>query len=131
MDQNIFSSNRIQVIAIITSAALLILILSLIRKKRIKEEFSLLWLFFGVIFLMFSIWRHGLEYIADLLGISYTPAALFIIMLLAIFLILIEFSTIISRLSTSNKNLAQEVGILKLELETLKTKAAEDKYDEK
>ena len=131
MDQNIFSSNRIQIIAIVTSAALLILILNLIRKKRIKEEYSLLWLFFGVIFLVFSIWRHGLEYIADLLGISYTPAALFILMIIAIFLILIEFSTIISNLSTANKNLAQEVGILKLELEELKTKSDDDKFDEK
>ena len=61
-----------------------------------------------------------LEEFARLVGIAYAPAALFLILLLAVFLILIEFSIIISKLAERNKNLAQEIGILKEELEKLK-----------
>ena len=69
---------------------------------------------------MFSFWRDGLEYMAKILGVSYPPAALFMILTIAIFLILIEFSIIISKQSDKSKTLAQEIGLLKQELEELK-----------
>jgi hypothetical protein len=109
-----------QYIAIAASIGLFIYITYLVRNKRIKEEYSLLWLFFSVVFIFFSVWRNGLEDFARLIGIAYPPAALFIILLLAIFLILIEFSRIISRLTDRNTTLAQELGILKMEVEKLK-----------
>jgi hypothetical protein len=109
-----------QYIAIIVSVALFLYILYLVRKKRIKEEYSLLWLFSSIVFIFFSIFRNLLEEFAALVGIAYPPAALFLILLLAVFLILIEFSVIISKLSEQNKNLAQEIGILKMEIDKLK-----------
>jgi hypothetical protein len=114
-----------QYIAIAASIGLFAYIFYLVRNKRIKEEYSLLWLFFSVVFIIFSVWRGGLEYFAKLIGIAYPPAALFIILLLAIFLILIEFSRIISLLTDRNISLAQEMAILKMELEKLKRKVDE------
>lgn len=115
-----------QYIAIGASVGLFLYITYLVRNKRIKEEYSLLWLFFSLVFMFFSFWREGLEYFAKLVGIAYPPAALFIILLLAIFLILINFSRIISRLTDRNIALAQEVGILKTEMERLLEKEKED-----
>lgn len=112
-----------QYIAIFVSLALFLYILYLVRKRRIKEEYSLLWLFSSIVFIFFSIFRNLLEEFAHLVGIAYAPAALFLLLLLAIFLILIEFSVIISKLSERNKNLAQEVGIIKQEIEKLKEKS--------
>ena len=114
---------KTQWIAIAASVALFIYIFNLVRKKRIKEEYSLLWLFFSVVFLFFSIWRDMLEEFASAVGIAYPPAALFLILLLAVFLILIEFSIIISKLSERNKILAQEIGLLHMEIEKLKEKS--------
>lgn len=98
------------------------MILYLIKNKRIKEEYSLLWIFFSIVFVVFSLWREGLDYIANYIGIAYPPAALFLILLMAIFLILIEFSIIISKLSDKNKTLAQEIGLMKLEMKMMKEK---------
>jgi len=117
---NPINTMTIQYIAIGASVLLLVFVLYLIRKKALKEEYSLLWLFFCVVFLVFSIWRDGLEYLAKLIGVAYPPAALFFIFLLAILMILIEFSIIISKLSEKIKNLAQEIGILKMEIRKLK-----------
>ncbi len=111
--------SHIQTIAIVVSVFFLLLILYLIKNKRIKEEYSLLWIFFSVIFILFSVWREGLDYIAGLIGIAYPPAALFMVLLMAIFLILIEFSIIISKLADKNKTLAQEIGILRQELKEI------------
>ncbi len=113
-------SIRIQYLAIFGSIVLLIFILFLIRRQRLKEEYSILWLIFGVIFLGLSIWRDGVDFIAELVGIAYPPAALFLILLMALFVIMIEFSTIISRISNINTHLAQDVALLKSEIEELK-----------
>ena len=68
---------RIQVLAIIGSLALIVFILELIRRKRLKEEFSLLWLGMGVVFLVISLFRGLLDKFSILVGIGYPPAALF------------------------------------------------------
>jgi hypothetical protein len=108
------------------SISLFLYIFYLVRKKKIKEEYSLLWLSSSLVFIVFSIWRHGLEFFAKLMGIAYPPAALFLILLLAIFLILIEFSINISRLTEENKILAQELALLKDELGKLKPEKPSD-----
>ena len=110
-----------QVIAVVVSISLFLFILYLVRKKKIKEEYSLLWLSSSIVFIFFSIWREGLEYFAGLIGIAYPPAALFLILLLAVFLILIEFSINISKLTEQNKILSQELGLLRHELESGRT----------
>jgi len=115
-------SIRIQYIAIIGSALLLIFVLFLIKKKRLKEEYSLLWLFFGLVFLAISLWKDALDWISELIGIAYPPAALFLILLMAVFVIMIEFSVIISRHSNWIRKMGQDVGLMKNEIEQLKKK---------
>jgi hypothetical protein len=96
-------------------------ILGLIKRKKLKEEYSLLWLAFAFIFVLLSVFRPLLEIFAQAVGIVYAPAALLLVLALSTFFILIQFSTVISKLSESNKNLIQEVGILKAELKKIKT----------
>jgi hypothetical protein len=111
--------SQIQIVAIAVSLLLFLFIMYLIRSQRLKEEYSLLWIFFSLVFIIFSFWRSGLDYISEFLGVSYPPAALFMILLMAVFLILIEFSIIISRLADKNKSLAQEIGLLKHTLKNI------------
>lgn len=113
---------RIQYIAIVGSVLLIIFSLYLIKKKHLKEEYSLLWLFFGVMFLIISLWKEALAWVSDLVGIAYPPAALFLILLMAVFAIMIEFSIIISRQSNWIRQMGQDVGMLKNEIEQLKKK---------
>lgn len=112
MLQNI-NTDRVQYFAIAGSILLLIFIIELIRRKRIREQYSLLWLFFSAGFIVLSFWRDGIEKIAELMGIAYAPAAFLLILVMATFLILIQFSIIISKLSETNKILVQEIALLK------------------
>ena len=112
--------NRIQILAIIGSLGIFLFVVELIRKKRIKEEYSLLWLFFGAIFVLLSVWRRGLDEFSELIGVAYPPAALFLLLLMAVFMILIQFSIIISKQSESIKKMAQEIGLIKIDLEKAK-----------
>ena len=123
MAQNIYPS-RIQVLAIIGSILFLIFIIELIRKRKIKEEYGLLWIFFSLVFIVISLWRQGLEVLSRLLGIFYAPAAFLLILIIAMLLILIQYSLVISRLSEHYKALNQQMGILRLELKELNDRVA-------
>lgn len=104
---------RITVLSVLVSAALLLYILEMVRRRRLREEYSILWLAGGVILLVFSLKRNWLEWAADTAGIYYPPSFLFLIGMLFILLILVHFSITISRLYQMNKKMAQELALLK------------------
>lgn len=103
----------IQYVAIIGSIVFIASVLFLISRRKLREEFSILWLVFGSVFLALSIWRKSLDVIASFLGIAYAPAAIFLILIICIISILIHFSIAISGLTERVKTLAQEIGLLK------------------
>ena len=105
----------IQYVAITGSIIFIASVLFLISRRKLKEEFSILWLFFGFVFLFLSIWRKSLDVIASFLGIDYAPAAIFLILIIGIISILIHFSIAISGLTERVKTLVQEIGLLKME----------------
>lgn len=108
---------RIQILSIIGSIFLILFIIELIRRKRLREEFSLLWLAMGFVFLGIATFRGLLDQFSFMVGISYPPTALFLIMIIGLMLILMHFSVAISELKEANKKLVQEIGLMKLEAE--------------
>ena len=102
---------RISIAASIASALLLLVVLELIRGRRLKERYALLWLVTGLVLLVLSAWRGGLNTIAGWLGVSgYPPAILFAAATLFIILVLLHYSTVLSRLTDENVLLAQRSG---------------------
>lgn len=106
-------TNRMQIVAIIGSVIFFLFVLEMVRKQKIKEQYALLWIFFGVIFLIISIWSSLLEKLASVMGIMYAPAAFLLILIMSIFLILIQYSVVISSMSEKQKILTQEIALLK------------------
>jgi hypothetical protein len=109
--------DKIQIISIIASLIIFLVVVNLIRQRKLKTEYSLIWLTVSVTFVIFSFWRHGIDQLATLFGIAYAPSVLFIILLIGIILLLIEFSMIISTQAERIKLLIQELALLKHELE--------------
>ena len=92
---------------------LLLVVFELIRSRRLRERYALLWLATGVVLIVLSAWRGGLNTIARWLGVrSYPPAVLFAVGLLFVILVLLHYSTVLSRLSDQNTMLAQRLALL-------------------
>jgi hypothetical protein len=101
----------------IASFVLVLVVLELIRSRRLRERYALLWLVTGIALTVLSAWRDGLNTIAGWLGVrSYPPAVLFAVGLLFILAVLLHYSTVISRLSDQNVLLAQRLALLEQEL---------------
>ena len=104
---------RVSIAAAIASLILLLVVFELIRSRRLRERYALLWLLTGVVLLVLSLWRGGLNTIAGWFGISgYPPAILFAVGILFILLVLLHYSTVISRLSDQSTILAQRLALL-------------------
>jgi hypothetical protein len=104
---------RVSIASAIASVLLLLVVFELIRLRRLRERYALLWLLTGVVLLVLSLWRGGLNTIASWFGISgYPPAILFAVGILFILLVLLHYSTVISRLSDQSTILAQRVALL-------------------
>ena len=109
--------DKIQIISIIASLLIFVVVITLIRRRKLKTEYSLIWLSVSVVFIVFSFWRTGIDKLAKLFGIAYSPSVLFIILLIGIILLLIEFSIIISKQAERIKVLVQELALFKREIE--------------
>ena len=104
---------RVTIVGVVASLLLILVVLELVRGRRLKERYALLWLATGIALLILSAWREGLNTIAGWLGVTgYPPAVLFAVATLFIFLVLLHYSTVISKLTDENVELAQRVALL-------------------
>ncbi len=108
---------RISIAASIAALLLLLVVFELIRSRRLRERYALLWLLTGLVLLVLSAWRDGLNTIAGWLGVTgYPPAVLFAVGTFFIIAVLLHYSTVISKLSDQNVLLAQRLALLEAEV---------------
>lgn len=108
---------KVSIAAAVASAILLLIVFELIRSRRLRERYALLWLLTGLVLLVLSAWRGGLNKIAQWVGVeTYPPAILFAVAALFILAVLLHYSTVISKLSDQNAILAQRLAILESRL---------------
>jgi hypothetical protein len=103
---------RIQLVAIAGTVGLFLIVLELVRRRRLLERYALVWLASAVILLALAIWQGLLGTIADAIGVFYPPTALFVIAFGFILLLLLHFSTAVSRLTDQTKVLAQRLALM-------------------
>jgi hypothetical protein len=102
--------------AALSSLMIFAVIIELIRRGRLREQYALLWLGTASVILVLGLWRDGLNELADALGIAYPPNALFVLAIAFMLLLLLHYSTVISKLSDQSTILAQRVALLEQRL---------------
>jgi len=108
---------KVSIAATLASLVLVLVVFELIRSRRLRERYALLWLVTGAVLVVLSAWRGGLNTMAGWLGVrGYPPAVLFAVGLLFVILVLLHYSTVISRLTDQNVVLAQRLALLEARL---------------
>ncbi|MFZ4828797.1 MAG: DUF2304 domain-containing protein [Phototrophicaceae bacterium] len=115
--------DRAVLFGIISSGITLAVVLELVRRRRLREEYSLLWLMTALVLLFTGSNRALLDWLAKSIGIYYPPSALFLIAIVFVLLLLLHTSTVLTRLTQENKQIAQEVALLKEEVRRLKAES--------
>ena len=104
-----------RILAIAGSLGILFVIIELVRRRRLKEEYSVLWIITGLVLLVLSIWYGLLLKITSLIGAVLPSSTLFFFGLTFVMLMLLHFSVRVSLLERRIMALAQEVGLLSVE----------------
>jgi len=103
--------DRIQVFGFLVGVLLLLLVLELVRRKKLLEGYSLIWILvcFGLVIV--SLWKNLWEKLAKIIGVFYSPVILFLFAFGFLLLIVLDLSVKISKLTEQNKKLAQKLGL--------------------
>jgi hypothetical protein len=103
---------RIQLVSILGAALLLLTVLEMVRRRRLTERYALLWLLSAMVLLVLAIWSGALAKISHAMGVIYPRNALFFVGIGFILLLLLHFSSAVSRLSDQSETLAQRQALL-------------------
>lgn len=110
-------SIRAQLVLIATTLVSLVFILRLVRYRQLRGKYAILWGMVGIAIGIFAIVPGVLVPVSRAIGIAYEPATFFFAAIAFLFLVVVHFSWELSRLEERSRSLAEEIALLRAELE--------------
>lgn len=103
---------RLTIFVIAIGLIIFLGIIELVRRRRLREEYSFIWLMTGFVFVLLAVDNDILVLLSQALEIAAPVNTLFFMALIFVMLLLLYFSLRISALTTQVKNLAQQIALL-------------------
>ena len=113
------------VLVIVLAAAVIAFIVVLVRNRRLRAKYSVLWFSIGLGLAVLAIFPDLLVWVSDRFGIDYPPATFMLLALSFLLVLVLHFSWELSRLEDRTRTLAEEYALLRLELEERLPEASE------
>lgn len=111
--------SRSQVLMELGALGLAVLVLDLVRRRRLSEEYSLLWLISSAVIAVLGLWTQLLGWITRLCGFLYPASTVFAVGLGFLTAVLLYVSIRLSRLGAEKHALVRELALLRYEVERL------------
>ncbi len=108
-----------KVVAIVVAAAMLLVVLELVRKRKLREEYSILWIATGIVLMALALAPELLLLFMSAIGAKTAPSALFFGALVFLMLVSLLVSIRLSRLTFRSKALNQQIALQRREIEEL------------
>jgi len=118
--------DRQRLTAVIVAIGVLLLVLELVRRRKLREEYSWVWAFTAMLLIVLATYEGFLVELSSWVGASNTVSTLFFGALLFLLVLALQFSVRLSRLTHRNRTLAQRLALLEKEIETLQTHGRPD-----
>jgi hypothetical protein len=110
-------SNKAHLVLALLTVVAIVVIVRLVRQRVLKAKYSLLWLSLGVGMAVIAAWPGGLDWVAERVGIFYPPALYLLLGIAFLLLLSMHFSYELSRMENRVRTLAEEVALLRHELD--------------
>ena len=109
-----------KIFALIVCVGVFLMTIELVRRRRLREEYSVLWLGTSVVMFVLVLRYEWLEALTRFIGAVLPTTTIFLGALLFLLLIVIQFSIKLSQIAGQLKNLGQENALLRAELEKMR-----------
>jgi hypothetical protein len=106
-----------KIFAVFLSLLIFSLIIHLVKRRRLREEYAWLWLLTGSVILLLVLWYDLLLFLTELIGAMTATTTLFLFGIIFLMMIALHYAIKISALSEQVKNLAQQVSLMEAERE--------------
>ncbi len=110
-----------RLLGLVISGVLMVVIVELVRRRKLREEYSILWLSLSAAMFVLALLPDLLNTVTGLIGAVIPTSTLFFFGLIFLIFINIQFSVQISSLSSRVKDLTQHVALLQCMLEDIET----------
>jgi len=118
------------IVGIIGSLIVLGLIVELLRRRQLSEKYAVLWLVIGgVILVLTFIGRGNLSALTNALGFTLASNLLFFLAIVFLLGVTLHLSWEVSRSEDESRKLAEDLAILRLEVEQLRNEVHGDKVE--
>ena len=114
-------TDLVQLVSIVISAALLVTIIELVRRGRLSEEYSFIWIVCAIALFALSVWRNLLDLAASALGVHYPPAVLLLVLTFFVVIVSLYFSVVVSRHRKDIEKLVEDVALLDEQVRALRS----------
>lgn len=108
-------------LAILAALIIAVTAIELIRRRKLREEYAMLWIGSSAILLVFAAFPGLLWWISEVTGVFYLTVLMMMIFSF-LCLVIIHLSVVISRLSADNCRIVQKLASLEEKLESMKKK---------
>ena len=113
-------------VAIVLAVVMLVVVIELVRRRKLREEYAFLWIGTAVVLTVLALWTDVLAWLMQLLGAQTQASTLFFGALVFLMLVALQFSVRLTKLTFRNKALSQQVSLLRQELEELREDQSEE-----
>lgn len=103
--------------AIIFSIIFILFVINLVKKDKLDEKYSILWIFFSVIVLIVAIFPNIITWFAKKFNVYYPPSLMLLFGIMILGAYIIHITVVITKQNKMIVKLTQEIGILKEEIE--------------
>lgn len=100
-------------LSIVFSMIFIAVVVSMVRKNRLQERYAILWCMFAVGIIILSAFPQIILKTAELVGVKYAPALMFLVGFLFIIVYILKLTEMITKNEKKIIKLAQELAILK------------------
>lgn len=118
------ATDRLTALSVVVAVAALVLVFELLRRRRLREKYAVIWVFIAVGTLIVAVFPGLLGGIAGMIGIRTPSNLLFFGSLLVLFAVSLQLSREVGLLEEQTRRLAEETGALRLRVEDLERTSA-------
>jgi hypothetical protein len=116
----------VEIIALVAAIVTIVIIIELVRRRYIHERFAVIWLFITLPIAFFGIFPNLFNHLAHAMGVKEPPALLSVLGVLFLLLVCVRLSWEVGRLQERAEVLAEEVALLRKQLDDLTIAADEE-----
>jgi hypothetical protein len=112
-------TSKLTILSLVVAVAALVLVFELLRRRRLREKYAVIWVVISVGTVVVAIFPNLLDGVARLIGIQTPSNLLFFGSLLVLFAVSLQLSREVGLLEEQTRRLAEETGALRLRLDAL------------